>query len=51
VHLGAALLTGLSGTGKSSLLAALMRDLDPSVAIDGTDTRTVPTEDVRSRIA
>ncbi|MFL6126739.1 thiol reductant ABC exporter subunit CydC, partial [Actinophytocola sp.] len=57
VHLGehrAALLTGPSGAGKSTLLAALMRDLDPSaghITIDGTDTRTVPADDVRSRIA
>ncbi|TDV44115.1 thiol reductant ABC exporter subunit CydD [Actinophytocola oryzae] len=50
----AALLTGPSGAGKSTLLAALMRDLDPSagnITIDGTDTRTVPADDIRTRIA
>jgi len=50
----AALLTGPSGSGKSTLLAAVMRNLDPSgghIAIDGTDTRTVASDDVRTRIA
>jgi ATP-binding cassette, subfamily C, bacterial CydCD len=47
-------LTGPSGCGKSTVLAALMRTLDPSagaIRVDGTDTRDVLGDDLRSRIA
>jgi ATP-binding cassette subfamily C protein CydCD len=50
----AALLTGPSGAGKSTALAALMRNLDPSagrILLDGTDTSTATSDDVRKRIA
>jgi len=47
-------LTGPSGAGKSTVIAALMRYLDPSsgrVLLDGTDTRTFAGDDVREQIA
>ena len=47
-------LTGPSGAGKTTVLAALMRDLDPSagsVRADGVNTLNCVSEDVRSRIA
>jgi ATP-binding cassette subfamily C protein CydCD len=51
---GGLVLTGPTGSGKSTVLAALLRTLDPhagSVAMDGVDTRRLLGDDVRSRIA
>jgi ATP-binding cassette, subfamily C, bacterial CydCD len=51
---GAVVLTGPTGSGKSTAVAALLRTLDPragSVAMDGVDTRDLRSDDVRSRIA
>ena len=51
---GGLVLTGPTGSGKSTVLAALLRTLDPSagtVAVDGVDTRRLLGDDVRSRIA
>ena len=47
-------LTGRSGAGKSTVIAALMRYLDPSagrVLLDDTDTLTCEGDSVRERIA
>ncbi len=47
-------LTGPTGSGKSTVLAALMRTLDPragAVLIDDVDARDVRSDDVRARIA
>lgn len=47
-------LTGRSGAGKSTVLAALMRYLDPSagrVLLDDTDTRAYDGDSVREQIA
>jgi ATP-binding cassette subfamily C protein CydCD len=47
-------LTGPTGCGKSTVLAALMRTLEPragAVRLDGTDTRELAGDDVRTRIA
>lgn len=47
-------LTGPSGAGKSTILAALMRHLDPSagqITADGTDTLNYAADDIRARIA
>ena len=47
-------LTGRSGAGKSTVIAALMRYLDPSagrVLLDDTDTLTCDGDSVRERIA
>ncbi|MGY1694692.1 thiol reductant ABC exporter subunit CydD [Geodermatophilus sp. SYSU D00814] len=51
---GALVLTGPTGSGKSTVLAALLRTLDPRagrVLMDDVDTRGVLADDVRSRIA
>ncbi len=51
---GGLVLTGPTGSGKSTVLAALLRTLDPragSVTVDGVDTRRLLGDDVRSRIA
>ncbi|MBN9743201.1 glutathione/cysteine ABC transporter permease/ATPase [Amycolatopsis sp. A1MSW2902] len=48
------LLTGPSGAGKSTVIAALMRYLDPSsgeILLDGADTRSFPSDAVRAQIA
>ncbi|ADJ47236.1 fused ATPase and permease components of ABC transport system [Amycolatopsis mediterranei S699] len=47
-------LTGRSGAGKSTVIAALMRYLDPSagrILLDDTDTLTCDDDSVRERIA
>ena len=47
-------LTGPTGSGKSTVLAALMRTLDPragAVLVDDVDARDVRSDDVRARIA
>ncbi|HEY4602827.1 MAG TPA: thiol reductant ABC exporter subunit CydC, partial [Blastococcus sp.] len=51
---GGLVLTGPTGSGKSTVLAALLRTLDPRagrVAMDAVDTRELLGDDVRSRIA
>jgi ATP-binding cassette, subfamily C, bacterial CydCD len=51
---GGLVLTGPTGCGKSTVLAALLRTLDPragQVAMDGVDTRALLGDAVRSRIA
>ncbi|MDL5157039.1 thiol reductant ABC exporter subunit CydC [Actinomycetospora termitidis] len=45
--------TGASGSGKSTLAAVLLKLLDPmsgSVALDGTDVRDLPGDEVRRRV-
>lgn len=47
-------LTGPTGCGKSTVLATLMRTLDPragAVYVDGIDTREVLGDDIRARVA
>ncbi|MFD1531562.1 thiol reductant ABC exporter subunit CydD, partial [Pseudonocardia aurantiaca] len=47
-------LTGPTGCGKSTVLAALMRTLEPragAIQVDGVDTREVLGDDLRARIA
>lgn len=47
-------LTGASGSGKSTVLAALMRHLDPAVGqirLGGTDTLRLAGDDVRTQLA
>ncbi|WP_020658967.1 thiol reductant ABC exporter subunit CydD [Amycolatopsis benzoatilytica] len=47
-------LTGPSGAGKSTVIAALMRYLDPSsgrILLDGADTRSYDSDSVRAQIA
>jgi ATP-binding cassette, subfamily C, bacterial CydCD len=47
-------LTGPTGCGKSTVLAALLRTLEPrtgSVQVDGIDTREVLGDDLRTRVA
>ncbi|MFD5246073.1 thiol reductant ABC exporter subunit CydD [Amycolatopsis sp. NPDC058340] len=47
-------LTGRSGSGKSTVIAALMRYLAPSggrILLDGVDTRTYDADSVRAQIA
>ena len=55
LHTGARLvLTGPTGCGKSTVLAALLRNLEPragAVHVDGIDTREVLGDDMRTRIA
>jgi len=51
---GGLVLTGPTGSGKSTVLAALLRTLDPRtgrVTMDAVDTRALSGDDVRSRIA
>ncbi|MET0765497.1 MAG: thiol reductant ABC exporter subunit CydD [Blastococcus sp.] len=51
---GGLVLTGPTGSGKSTVLAALLRTLDPRdgrVSMDAVDTRELLSDDVRSRIA
>ncbi|MGW7538763.1 thiol reductant ABC exporter subunit CydD [Amycolatopsis sp. NPDC054798] len=53
-HRARLLLTGPSGAGKSTVVAALMRYLDPSsgeVLLDGADTRSFRSDAVRAQIA
>jgi ATP-binding cassette subfamily C protein CydCD len=48
------LLTGPTGSGKTTVLAALLRTLEPqagAVHVDGVDTREVLGDDLRARIA
>ncbi|UKD57435.1 thiol reductant ABC exporter subunit CydD [Amycolatopsis sp. FU40] len=53
-HRARLMLTGPSGAGKSTVVAALMRYLDPAsgkILLDGTETRGFPSDAVRAQIA